>query len=278
MAKISKCQKLSWYKKRCSVRNSSFKMDLYGSIKASHYPFKSGCVCCLLRRNIFNENLLCCSLCNFFNVYLYYMNIMGNKKICGENLKNDSIKSITPPHVNSSLLNIRVINNGDIRDGNRPLDVCSFFYTSRENQDITRSKSWNIGLILKSRAWDIAFTIVSKCGLLLGLKRRRSWEVNGQLSTLLVVGFAAILRRLGISSYFNSKLILELKDFEFNWKSSNNLSQRGQLWHIRSLKLWRSATLSSIVAFIFRMDMESNRWITPERSVFFFQEDGTHLF
>lgn len=74
-------------------------MDLYGSIKASHYPFKSGCVCCLLRRNIFNENLLCCSLCKFFDIYLYYMNIMGNKKICGANLKNDSLNVVTPPQV-----------------------------------------------------------------------------------------------------------------------------------------------------------------------------------
>jgi len=99
-------------------------MDLYGSIKASHYPFKSGCVCCLLRRNIFNENLLCCSLCKFFDVYLFYMSITGNKKICGANLKNDSLNVVTP-HVSSSLLNDCVISNGDFREGNRPLDVCS---------------------------------------------------------------------------------------------------------------------------------------------------------
>ena len=55
------------------------------------------------------------------------MNIMGNKKKCGANLKNDSLNVVTPPppHVNSSLLKVYAKGKGDFREGNHPLDVCS---------------------------------------------------------------------------------------------------------------------------------------------------------
>ena len=47
------------------------------------------------------------------------MNIMGNKKICGANLKNDSLNVVTPPHVNCNLQDSRVRGQGDFREGNR---------------------------------------------------------------------------------------------------------------------------------------------------------------
>ena len=44
-----------------------------------------------------SEKLFCCSFCNFFDVYLYYMDIMGNKKMCGANLKKDLLNVVTSP-------------------------------------------------------------------------------------------------------------------------------------------------------------------------------------
>lgn len=75
------------------------------------------------------------------------MDNMGNKKICGANLKNDSLNVVTPPQVNCNLQGLCVRGQGDFQDGNRPLDFCLIFNTHVRMGNILMTSIRSLGAV-----------------------------------------------------------------------------------------------------------------------------------
>ena len=62
------------------------------------------------------------------------MRMMGSIKLCGAGVNKARSNPLPPPHVNSSLQSNLINDEGDFRDGNRPLGVCPIFTNLSKRQ------------------------------------------------------------------------------------------------------------------------------------------------